>query len=62
MPTPFLAYKDFAKGADRGKMKDILLVKGRSKYGRVESYIDEIAASIRKIGYNTCVLDGWSLA
>jgi len=62
LPTPFLAYKDFAKGADRGKMKDILLVKGRSKYGRIESYIDEIAASIRKIGYNTCVLDGWSLA
>lgn len=43
-------------------MKNILLVKGKSRYGRGENYIDEIAVSIRKFGYNTCVLDGYSLA
>ncbi len=43
-------------------MKNVLLLKSSSRYGRVDSYIDELALGIRKLGCNTCVLDGWSLA
>lgn len=41
-------------------MKNILLVKGESQYGAMRNYIDEIASSLRKLGCNTCVLDGLS--
>lgn len=43
-------------------MKNILLVKGKSRYDSTDNYIEEWAAAIRKLGCNTCVLDGWSLA
>lgn len=43
-------------------MKNILLVKGKSVYGSCDRYIDEWAAAIRRLGCNTCVIDGWSLA
>lgn len=44
------------------EMKNILLVKGKSVYNSCDRYIDEWAAAIRKLGCNTCVLDGWSFA
>lgn len=43
--------------------KNILLLKtGISRYNCSDKYIEEWAAAIRKLGCNTCVLDGWSLA
>ena len=42
--------------------KNILLVKTVSRYGSNNKYVDEWAAAMRKLGCNTCVLDGWSLA
>ena len=42
--------------------KNILLVTSISRYSSTDKYIAEWAAAIRKSGYNTCVLDGWSLA
>lgn len=44
------------------RMKNILLIKSISRYGSLDRYIDEWADAIRKMGCNTCVLDGWSLA
>lgn len=41
-------------------MKNILLVKGDSQYGAMRNYIDEMASALRKLGCNTCVLDGLS--
>lgn len=43
-------------------MRNILLLKGVTAYDAGANYIDEWAAAIRKLGCNTCVLDGWSLA
>lgn len=43
-------------------MKNVLLLKGVTPYDAGANYIDEWAAAIRKLGCNTCVLDGWSLA
>lgn len=44
------------------KRKCVLLVKTLSRYGSTDRYIDEWASALRKLGCNTCVLDGWSLA
>lgn len=49
-------------GGNAVKRKNILLVKGKSRYDSTDNYIDEWAAAIRQLGCNTCVLDGWSLA
>lgn len=46
----------------REERKNILLVKTISRYGSNDKYVDEWAAALRKLGCNTCVLDGWSLA
>ncbi len=43
-------------------MKNVLLLKGVTAYDAGANYIDEWAAALRKLGCNTCVLDGWSLA
>lgn len=43
-------------------MKNILLVKGKSNYDRCGVYLDGMASAMRKLGCNTCVLDGYSLA
>lgn len=42
--------------------KNILLIKTVSRYGSSERYIEEWASAIRKMGCNTCIIDGWSLA
>lgn len=43
--------------------KNILLLKTTiSRYNCSDRYIEEWAAALRKLGCNTCVLDGWSLA
>lgn len=38
--------------------KNILLIKGNGVYGAVRKYIDEFAAGLRELGYNTIILDG----
>lgn len=42
--------------------KNILLVKTVSRYGSADKYVEAWASALRKLGCNTCVLDGWSLA
>lgn len=42
--------------------KNILLIKTASRYASSERYIEEWALAMRKLGCNTCTLDGWSLA
>lgn len=42
--------------------KNVLLIKTVSRYGSSERYIEEWASAIRKMGCNTCIIDGWSLA
>lgn len=54
--------KKFIKEYNWGRRKNILLVKTISRYGSTNKYIDEWASALRKLGCNTCVLDGWSLA
>lgn len=49
--------KDF--GTDR---KNILLIKTVSRYGSINRYVEEWASAIRKLGCNTFILDGYSLA
>lgn len=46
----------------RKERKNVLLVKTVSRYGSNDKYVDEWASAMRKLGCNTCVLDGWSLA
>ncbi len=43
-------------------MKNVLLLKGVTPYDAGATYIEEWASVLRKLGCNTCVLDGWSLA
>lgn len=43
-------------------MKNILLIKGVSRYNSDGRYVQEWAAAMRNFGCNTCVLDGYSLA
>lgn len=54
--------KKFIKEYKWGRKKNILLVKTVSRYGSNNRYVDEWASALRKLGCNTCVLDGWSLA
>lgn len=42
--------------------KNILLIKTASRYNSSERYIEEWASAMRKLGCNTFVMDGWSLA
>lgn len=42
--------------------KNILLVTSISRYSSNDKYVTEWASAMRKLGCNTCVLDGWSLA
>lgn len=42
--------------------KNILLVTSISRYASSDKYIEEWASALRKLGCNTCILDGWSLA
>lgn len=42
--------------------KNVLLIKTVSRYQSSERYVEEWASAIRKLGCNTCILDGWSLA
>lgn len=41
--------------------KNILLIKTVSRYASSERYIEEWASAMRKLGCNTCIIDGWSL-
>ena len=40
-----------------GDMKNVLLLKGQSRYGAMRNYIDEIEVGFRLAGYNTIILD-----
>lgn len=42
--------------------RNVLLIKTVSRYGSINKYIEEWASAIRKLGCNTFVLDGYSLA
>lgn len=50
--------KIFFTREERNLEKNILLIKGQSKYDAMKIYIDELAKGFRKYGYNTLVLDG----